>query len=148
MKSSRSYCQAVTWLDCETVSQSSHVTTWHSHSYCPTHFWYILCFIFLCLAGCSVADTVRLLFIIGYRNGQLLALQPCANLTPRLHVLCCNYAYAFVCVRIRHSESLAEIIFYGRSKVENDRTKLCSDNLSTHFLYLISSSGLSACASS
>jgi len=75
MKRSRLYCQTVTWLYCETVSQSSHVTARHSRSYCPTHFWYVLfpCFTFLCLTGCSLADAARLLFIIGYRDGHLLA---------------------------------------------------------------------------
>ena len=73
IKRSRSYCQMVTWLYCETVSQSSHVTARHSRSYCPTHFWYVSCFTFLCLTGCSLADAARLLFIIGYNDGHLLA---------------------------------------------------------------------------
>ena len=68
MKRSRSYCQTVTWLYCETVSQSSHVTARHSQSYCPTHFCYVSCFTFLCLTGCSLGDAARLLFIIGYRD--------------------------------------------------------------------------------
>ena len=34
---------------------------------------FILCFTFLCLTGCSLADAERLLFIIGYRDGHLLA---------------------------------------------------------------------------
>ena len=59
MKRSRSYCQTVTWLYRQTVSQSSHVTAWHSRSYCSTHFWYVSCFTFLCLAGCSLTDAAR-----------------------------------------------------------------------------------------
>ena len=71
MKRSRSYCQTVTWIYCETVSQSSHVTAWHLRSL-PTPFLvrYVSCFTFLCLTGCSLTDAARLLFIIGYRDGH------------------------------------------------------------------------------
>ena len=111
MKKSRSYCQTVTWLYCETVLQSSHVTAWHSWSYCPTHFWYVLCFTFLCLAGCSLADAARLLFIIGYRNRHLLAGQPCANLALRLCVLHCNYTvHICVCAHLSFGQ-------FGRNQI-------------------------------
>ena len=71
MKRSRSYCQTVTWIYCETVSQSSHVTAWHSRSL-PHPFLvrFVSCFTFLCLTGCSLTDAARLLFIIGYRDGH------------------------------------------------------------------------------
>ena len=70
------------------VSQSSHVTVWHSLSYCLTHFRCVSCFIFLHLAGCSLADAARLLFMIGYHNGHLhlLAVEPRANCAPRFCV--------------------------------------------------------------
>ena len=137
MKKSRSYCQTVTWLYCETVLQSSHVTAWHSWSYCPTHFWYVLCFTFLCLAGCSLADAARLLFIIGYRDRHLLAGQPW--LTLHSGFVCCIVItrYTFVCVRICRSDSLAEIKFvYARSKVENGRTKLVVLGQIVHTLFI------------
>ena len=41
MKRSRLYYQMVTWLYRQTVSQSSHVTTWHLRLYYSTHFWYV-----------------------------------------------------------------------------------------------------------
>ena len=107
------------------VSQSSHVTVWHSLSYCLTHFRCVSCFIFLHLAGCSLADAARLLFMIGYHNGHLhlLAVEPRANRAPRFRVaLRCDYAFARM--RIRCSDSLAEHIDFS-----SDKCHKCSENV-------------------
>ena len=56
MKRSQSYCQTVTWLYCETVSQSSRVTARHSRSYCPTHFWYVSYFTWLAVHWRTLRD--------------------------------------------------------------------------------------------
>ena len=103
----------VALLHCEMVSQSSHVTAWHSRSYCPTHFWYISCFTFLCLTGCSLGDAARPLLDI-------------VNLTPRRRALS---SFARVCNR--HSDSLAEIIMVD----QKCRTKLIVLRQIVHTLF-------------
>ena len=49
--------------------------------------------------GCSLADTARLLFMIGYHDGHLLLLAVC-------FMLCCDYVCAFVVRTVWQSISI------------------------------------------
>ena len=79
----------------------------------------ILYFTFLCLTGRSLADAARLLFIIGYCDGHLLAVYShvLASYPGSAHCVAI-LRYTFMCM---HMEFGRNKIFYGRSKVENGR---------------------------
>ena len=72
MKRSRSYCNVVLLRDSLTVKPCYRpaLAIILPHPFLVR---FISCFTFLCLTGCSLADAARLLFIIGYHDGHLLA---------------------------------------------------------------------------
>ena len=119
------------------VSQSSHITVWHSQSYCLTHIWYGSCFTFFPLAGYSLVEAARLLFMIGYHYRHLLAVQPRTNLAPRLRIAEPRLLFAFVRVHICCSDSLAEHI-----DICSDKCHKCSENV--RWLTVISCTIISA----
>ena len=96
-------------------------------------------FAFLCLAACSLSDAAKLIFTIGHHNGNLL---------PYSHVLTSHPGFTFHCDTSPVHLSFGQLgrntkfLLVDQKWRMAEQKWLCSDKLSAHFLYLISSSAI------